>query len=39
MFTQLQHTLRQAWGRCIQLSPAVQDKLSAWRQLIQELPV
>ena len=31
VFTCLEHALQQARGRQFQLSPAVQDKLSAWR--------
>ena len=37
MFMRLQHALQKAWGRQVLLSTAVQDELSAWRQLVQEL--
>ena len=37
MFTNLQHALWQAHERRVHLLYAVQDELSAWRQLVQEL--
>ena len=37
MFKLLQNKLQQARGRQVQMSPAFQDELSAWRQLVQEL--
>ena len=37
MSMRLQHALQQARGRQVQLSPAVQEELRAWQQLVQEL--
>ena len=37
IFTRLQHDLRQARGQWVTLSTAVQDKLSACHQLVQNL--
>ena len=37
MFTRLHHALKQARGRWVHLSPAFQDELITWRQLVQEL--
>ena len=37
IFTHLQHALWQARGQRVPLSAAVQDELSAWRHIVQEL--
>ena len=37
MFMRMHHALRQAYGRRVQISPAVQGEIIAWRQLVQEI--
>ena len=36
-FTCLQHALRQTHGRRVPISTAVQDELSAWLQIVQDM--